>query len=118
MCPQDGSCVWPTFDGEHACWADRSCGSLVDDAFCLAADDGAACAHPCADCVATEGGDAEAERRCGCEPGSFQGDPWDCLRDADSDWTQCEDALCPGSKFGPDFTCIPIDPYLRNTGNS
>ena len=110
VCPQDGSCAWPTFDGDHACWATRACGSLVDDAYCYPdGQGGTACEHPCADCVAVEGGDAEAERRCGCEPGSFLGDPgWDCLRENDSDWTRCEDELCPGSLFGPDFTCVQV----------
>jgi hypothetical protein len=87
VCPLDGECSFPTLEGDHWCWADRTCTSLIDDASCRPSGD---CEHRCADCLVLEKDASKCESVCVIEP-----DPClDCLRESGGDWTACVDT-CP-----------------------
>lgn len=81
-CPLDASCDYPTVDGDHFCYADRSCGSLVDDTYCMSYGE---CEHPCADCIALEGDAAKCDSICNAEPNPCI----ECLRESGGDWQPC-----------------------------
>jgi hypothetical protein len=87
VCPTDGSCAFQTFDGDHFCWADRTCGSLIDDAFCTSAGE---CTHSCADCIALENDKEKCKAECTVEPSACQ----ECMEGSGNDWTQCIE-VCP-----------------------